>query len=110
MMDKEIVASIIEASGMVVAAIITVAGLYASSKVIWTKKALQKRLAEAYHDIIVLQHVESVHIEMEIARSGKSNQRMVRDLVNTESGMRVSGNNSPAQVKRKLDRLSDIED
>lgn len=109
-MNNDILVAIIESGGTVIASIITVIGIYASSRIIWTRKTLQKRLAEAYRDLMVMQHIEMVHIEMEIARSGKSNQRMVRDCVKNEIGMRVSGNNSPAQLKRKLDSLTDLDD
>jgi len=109
-MDTQIIASSIEAAGMVVAALITVIGLLATSSVLLSRKSLRNRLAEAYRDLRVMQEVEQVHIDMEVGRVGISNQRKVRDIVAKEKGLRTSGNNSPAQVERKLERLSSVED
>jgi hypothetical protein len=108
--DNQLLGSIIEASGMVIAAIITIVGLLITSKVVLSRKALKRNLFEALQDLKVLQKVEQIHYEMEISRTGTSNQRKVRDIVASETGYRTSGNNSPAQVDRKLERLSNIED
>ncbi len=109
-MDNQILASSIEAAGMVIAALVTVLGLVVTSRVVLSRRKLRTRLIEAYQDLRVMQEIEKVHIDMEIGRSSTSNQRKVRDIVADEKGIRVSGNNSPAQVERKLERLSSIED
>jgi hypothetical protein len=108
--DNQVLGSSIEAAGMIIASLITIIGLLFTSKVVLSRKALRRNLAEAYNDLRVLQEVEIVHYQMEITRTGTSNQRKVRDIVANEKGIRTSGNNSPAQVERKLERLSSIED
>lgn len=109
-MDTQVIASSIEAGGMILAAIITMTSLIFTSKIVLSRKSLRLKLAEAYHDLRVMQEVERVHVEFEVGRNDKSNQRKVRDIVANELGLRVSGNNSPAQVERKLNRLSNIEE
>lgn len=109
-MDNQVIASSIEAGGMILAALITVVGLFIASSIVVARKTLRIRLAEAYHDIRVMQEIEKVHVEMEVGRTGISNQRKIRDIVSREVGLRVSGNNSPAQVERKLERLNNIDE
>jgi hypothetical protein len=108
--DNGVLGSSIEAAGMIIAAIITIIGLLITSNVVLSRKALRRNLLEALQDLKVLQEVEKVHYQMEITRSGTSNQRKVRDIVANETGLRTSGNNSPAQVDRKIERLNNIED
>lgn len=109
-MTPEILASTIEAVGMIVAALITILGLSIASRMVLSRRQLRIKLAEAYSDLIVLQAIETVHVDMEIGRKLPSNKRKVRDIVAEEKGMRVSGNNSPAQVTRKLAQLGHLED
>lgn len=104
-MDTQVLASSIEAAGMVIAALVTVLGLLVTSRVVLSRRVLRQKLMEAYQDMRVLQEVEQVHVEIEIGRSGVSNKRKVRDIVADEKGLRVSGNNSPAQLERKIERL-----
>jgi len=106
--DPQLLSSMIEAFGVIVAAVITVIGLVFTSLTVIDKKKTLQQLVVAYRDLRVYQEAEIVYNEIEIGRGEPSNQRKVRDIVFREQGIRASGTNSPAQVERKLDQLDSI--
>lgn len=109
-MTPAVFSSMIEASGMVIAALITVLGLSIASRMVLSRRQLRIELATAYQDLLVMHEVEQVHVDMEVGRGQKSNKVKVRDIVANEKGIRVSGKNSPSQVVRKLNQLGHLED
>lgn len=108
MLDPQITGALIQTAGTVVAALLALLAVLITSRILLDRKQLRRRLAQAYHDITVYQEVERVHVEIEIGRNGKSNQRKVRDIVFKEKGIRVTGRNTPAEVQRKLYALDNI--
>lgn len=108
-MKTEVIVAIIEASGVIVAAILTSAALLFSAFAVFSKKRLRKMLKTALNDLQYFQYLEKVHVEMEIGRTGKSNKLMARATVRDETGLIHSGMAMSA-VKRKLQSLDSVDD
>lgn len=109
-LDPAVSGALIQAAGSVVAALLAFLAVLITSRVLLDRKQLRRRLAQAYHDILVYQEIEKVHNEIEIGRTGKSNQRKIRDIVYKEKGLRVTGRNTPSAVQRKLYALDNVVD
>jgi hypothetical protein len=103
-MKTEILVAIIETSGIILAAVLTGTALLVSAFAVYSKKQLRKMLIKTLNDLQYFKHLEIVHTEMEVGRTGKSNQLMARKRVNEETGLTHSGMGIN-EVKQKLQAL-----
>jgi conjugal transfer/entry exclusion protein len=104
-MTETLIISLINASGVIIAAIITCLGVVVGATRIADRKKLQQNLMRAYKDIQALYLIEQYHTQMNITENGKDNKVHVRKLVSENEGVALSGKNTLSQVKRKIDAL-----
>ena len=109
-MSEVLLVALIEALGMVLAAIITGLSVVFGAIKLAKNKKLRTDLVQAYKDIQAFCVIEQFHIEINTSSNGVSNKVHVRKLVETEKGLLLSGKNTPAQVKRKISALESIVD
>jgi len=100
--------ALINAISMIVAAVITTAGILFGASKIADRKKLQNELLQAYRDIEGLYTVEQYHTQMNISENGKDNKSHVRKLVQNNEGLYLSGRNTISQVKRKIVKLEAV--
>ena len=104
-MSESLILGIINASSVILAAIITCVGVIVGAGRIAEKKKLQQSLIRSYKDIQALYLIEQYHTQMNIVENNKCNKVHVRQLVAVNEGCALSGRNTLSQVKRKIDAL-----
>jgi hypothetical protein len=105
-MNTQILASSIEALGMVLAAIITMGGVLLAAYRVTSRRKLRMNLIEAYKDILTLYAIEKEQIKLNVS----SNKITVRKVVENELGLLLSNKNTPARLKRKMMNLESMND
>ncbi len=101
-MSEVLIVSIINASAVLLAAIITAVGLVMGAGKISKHIALKKKLLVAYKDLEALYTVEKYHSEMNIATNHVCNKTHVRTLVKEKEGLILSGEHTLFKVQRKI--------
>ncbi|AWK84526.1 hypothetical protein [Photobacterium damselae] len=69
------------------------------------KGKIVKELKDAYQDLIFYQELEAQHVMEHKKESGKSKKNTIRDRVRNEKGLYLTANNTPGDVKRKLEKV-----
>ncbi len=96
-LDASIIASAIEAGGMILAAAITAGALYFVGDKFVNQERLKEDLRTAVMDIDFLLCVESIHCENHNSKLGKSNKITVRKSA-SDQGKTWSGKFTPGRV------------
>lgn len=109
-MTDVLLASTIEAIGVVIAATITFLGMLFASRRITSRTKLKNDLKQAYDDIIVLYAIEEAHVSSARDNFGVSNKVKVRKTVEQNKGITLSNVNVPSQLRKKLAYLKAIDD
>lgn len=108
-MNQALLIPIIEASGVIIASIITGACLLLSAKAVFSKKQLRRKLVIALSDLAFFQAVEEIHVQMEIGREKPNNKVKVRKIAQAELEFTHSGR-SLGEVKKQLQQLHLIDE
>jgi hypothetical protein len=98
-MNIELLGSILESGGVVLASLITGLCLFLSAKRITSRDKLTKDLKVAFNDILVFNAIEAELLQ----RSGMS-KAALREFMREQS-MELSGKHSPSVIRRKLKQL-----
>jgi hypothetical protein len=101
-MSEALIISIINTSGVLLAAIITAVGLIIGAGKISKHIALKKKLLLAYKDIQALYTIEKYHSEMNVTANHVCNKTHVRKLVSDNEGLILSGGHTLFKVQRKI--------
>lgn len=109
-MENEIIVALIRAGASLSSALIGACAVLFAAKRVIDRKKLRLSLIQALNDVHFLMEVEKVHVEMSVIANDKSNKVKVRDIVRGEKGLEFSGKNTPSSIKRKLTKLSSLDD
>lgn len=97
MQEPEVLAAIISGASTILAAVIAAIAAAFIGKKFAAREKLQAERDSAIRDIHFLLKVEQFHCALHKQNTGESNQRRIRELVRTETGLEWSGRFTPGR-------------
>ena len=97
-MSEQIIASSIEAAGILLGSLITMGGVLLAAHRVTSRRKLKQDLLVAYKDILALYAIE----EEQILTHKTNNKIAVRKTVATKSGLQLSNKLTPSRIKPKI--------
>ena len=105
-MSNEVLAAIIEASGIILAALFTAVSVIFAAGRVTSRQKLKQELITSMRDILTLYAIEEAQIRLHAT----SNKVAIRKHVEETTGYILSNENTPAKLKRKLLKLESMPD
>jgi len=97
-MDNQIISSVIQASGAIIATVIAATTAAIIGKKFQNQEKLKDKLKETREDIAFLLAVESEHVEKNKIKNEEGHKNKIREEVRNK-GFKWSGNNTPGRLR-----------